>query len=321
MSFLDSSQTTALMEDGYLVLEDVLDVRNDVQPVLDEYEKVLSDLAATLHQRGEIADTYADLPFGQRLIQMTKEYGKSLSQHFDISLPQTGVTTDTPMHVGPGAFRLLTNEGLLDVAESIIGPDIYCSPVGHVRMKLPEGTIAAGDGMMAKIPWHQDNGVVLEEADDAEVLTVWLPLTEATVENSCMQVIPARRETELMAHCPSSSKGAHIPDSYVPINNAVSLPMRPGSVLLMHPRTPHSSLENVTTDQVRISMDLRYQPVGTPTGRPQFPGFVARSRSHPEDAMTDPAAWAAMWHAARADLAAATRASFNRWSPDSPVCA
>lgn len=321
MPFLDSSQTTALMEDGYLVLEDVLDVEHDVRPVLDEYELVLSELAAGLHVRGEIADTYADLPFGKRLIQITKEYGRSLSQHFDISLPQSGVRADTPMHVGPACFRLLTNADLLDIAESVIGPEISSSPVGHVRMKLPEGTVSVGDGMMAKIPWHQDNGVVLEEADGAEVLTVWLPLTEATVENGCLQVIPARRETELMEHCPSSSKGAHIPDKYVATDSAVSLPMRPGSILLMHPRTPHSSLENASADQVRISMDLRYQPVGTPTGRPQFPEFVARSRADAAQVLTDPAAWRTMWHAARADLAAAEAPSFNRWSSDSPVCA
>lgn len=321
MAFLDSSQTTALMADGYLVLEDVLDLERDVQPVLDEYEIVLSELATALHRRGDVSDTYADLPFGRRLIQLTKEYGKSLSQYFDISLPQRGVRMDTPMHVGPACFRVLTNENLLDVAESIIGSEIYCSPVGHVRMKLPEGTVSASDGNMAKIPWHQDNGVVLEEADSAEVLTVWMPLTEATVENGCMQVIPARRETELMEHCPSSTKGAHIPDEYVATSSAVSLPMRPGSILLMHPRTPHSSLENSTADQVRISMDLRYQPVGTPTGRPQFPGFVARSRSRPEQVLTDPAAWRSMWHAARADLAAAESPSYNRWSADSPVCA
>jgi phytanoyl-CoA hydroxylase len=321
MPFLDSSQTRSLKEDGFLVLDDLLDVERDLQPVLDEYADVLDDLAATLHKQGSIDSAYADLPFGQRLIRITKEHGESLSQHFDISLPQTAVRADTPMHAGPGCFRLLTNSRLLDVAEDVVGPDIYSSPVGHIRMKLPEGTIAGGDGMMAKIPWHQDNGVVLEEADESEVLTVWLPLTEATAENGCLQVIPSSRRADLMTHCPSPTRGAHIPDANVDLDQAVTLPMRPGSVLLMHPRTPHSSLENSTTDQVRISMDLRYQPVGTPTGRPQFPGFVARSRAHPEDELRDPAEWQVMWERARADLAVSPSQAFNRWDPNSPVCA
>lgn len=321
MPSLDTAQATALREQGYLVLEDLLDVKADLQPMLDEYQEVLDELAETLYRSGDISSTYSDLPFGPRLITITREHGSSLSQHFDVSLPQTGVQTDTPMHTGPACFRLLTHPRLLDIAEDLVGPDIYSSPVGHIRMKLPEGTVETGDGMMAKIPWHQDNGVVLAEADEAEVLTVWLPLTDATAENGCLQVLPTSRRADLMTHCPSPTRGAHIPDRYVDDSQAVTLEMRPGSVLLMHPRTPHSSLENSTSDQVRISMDLRYQPVGTPTGRPQFPGFVARSRSHPEDEMHDPVAWRAMWDQARSDLAARPSPAFNRWDPDSPVCA
>jgi ectoine hydroxylase-related dioxygenase (phytanoyl-CoA dioxygenase family) len=79
--------------------------------------------------------------------------------------------------------------------------------------------------------------------------------------------------------------------------------MRPGSVLLLHSRTVHSSLENQTADQVRISMDLRYQSPDQPSGRPMFPSFVARSRSHPERELRDAAAWSRMWLEARARLA------------------
>jgi hypothetical protein len=89
----------------------------------------------------------------------------------------------------------------------------------------------------------------------------------------------------------------------------------------MHPRTVHSSLGNTTTDQVRISMDLRYQPVGQPTGRPVFPAFVARSGAHPEQVVSDPAVWRSMWLAARARLAEDQPAAFNRWDANSPVCA
>ena len=87
----------------------------------------------------------------------------------------------------------------------------------------------------------------------------------------------------------------------MPDDRALPLPMRPGSVLLMTQRTIHSSLDNVTHDQVRISMDLRYQPIGQPTGRPAFApaGFVARSRAHPDRALSDPAVWADRWFVLR----------------------
>jgi phytanoyl-CoA hydroxylase len=75
------------------------------------------------------------------------------------------------------------------------------------------------------------------------------------------------------------------------VDRALLLPMRPGSVLLMTQRTMRSSLDDATNDRVRISMDLRYQPRGQPTGRPAFAstGLVARSRAHPEPGLNEPA--------------------------------
>jgi hypothetical protein len=317
----ESRPVHELDERGYLVVEDVLDPDRDLRPILDEYAEVLDRVAIMLHRAGSISQTYTELPFGPRLIQITREHGASLSQHFDVSLPQAGIRTDTPIHLGPACFRLLTNSRLLDLAAAFIGPEILVSPVGHVRIKLPEGTVANGDGQMAQIPWHQDNGVILDEADQSNVLTVWVPINAATEANGCMRVIPTPRGGELRTHCPSIRRGAHIPDHRVDDSSAVTLPMKPGSVLLMHPRTVHSSLGNTTTDQVRISMDLRYQPVGQPTGRPVFPAFVARSGAHPEQVVSDPAVWRSMWLAARARLAEDQPAAFNRWDANSPVCA
>ncbi|MBV9170984.1 MAG: hypothetical protein JOZ81_12965 [Chloroflexi bacterium] len=90
----------------------------------------------------------------------------------------------------------------------------------------------------------------------------------------------------------------------------------------MTQRTMHCSLNNRTDDEVRISMDLRYQPVGQPTGRPAFApaGFVARSRAHPEQVLRDPAEWARRWYQLRAELADQQNLKFNRWSADD-LCA
>jgi len=97
--------------------------------------------------------------------------------------------------------------------------------------------------------------------------------------------------------------------------------MQPGSVLLMHQRTIHSSLDNLTEDEVRLSFDLRYQPIGQPTGRPAFPGFIARSAAHPESVLRDAARWAQSWYDARGRLAAQENARFNRWRAGVGVCA
>jgi hypothetical protein len=60
-----------------------------------------------------------------------------------------------------------------------------------------------------------------------------------------------------------------------------------------------------------------------PTGRTEFPGFVARSRQNPDTVMTDYREWAKVWHEARARLAARGEAPFgNRWrGMEQPDCA
>jgi hypothetical protein len=78
--------------------------------------------------------------------------------------------------------------------------------------------------------------------------------------------------------------------------------MRRGSALFMNRNTPHSSLPN-NSSEVRWSMDLRYHATGEPSGRPQFPGFVARSRRDPDSELRDAEVWRRDWLDARARLA------------------
>ena len=227
------------------------------------------------------------------------------------------------MHTGEAVFNLLVNSRLLDCAESILGPEILSNPVQHVRMKLPRHVVHVKNpsNLAVAVPWHQDNGVVVEEADETEMLTVWLPLNDATIENSCMNVVPySHRDDELAVHCPGVG-GVWIPEKLVDIANAVPLPMQAGSILLMHSKTMHCSYDNKTQDEVRWSFDLRYQPIGQPTGRPVFPGFAARSRANPESELRDSTTWTQMWEDARPKLAASSTENFNRWSADHPVCA
>ena len=96
--------------------------------------------------------------------------------------------------------------------------------------------------------------------------------------------------------------------------------MRAGDVLFMHRRTVHSPLPNVS-EEIRWSMDLRYQPDGQPRGRSAFPGFAARSRALPESELHDADAWLESWRETRDRLAAAADPAFNRWSSNDPACA
>src|SRR5215213_5439118 len=299
MGSLTAEQVEQFHSQGYLLVEGLFDPKADIEPIIEEYQGVLDKLASELYAKGELSSTYADLPFGQRLIEIYKQSSKVHAQYFDFSLPQADVREDTPLWVGPAVFNMLRNEKLLNAVESIIGPEIYSNPVQHVRLKPPERLTpkdAKGKVQLGKTPVHQDNGVVLSEADQTDMLTVWFPLWDATVENGCLVVWPRSHRQGLLDHCPRPG-GLQIPGQLLS-GKAQSMPMRRGDALLMHKLTVHASHSN-NSDNVRWSFDLRYNPIGQPTGRSSFPGFIARSRKHPETELRDPAEWARSWLLAR----------------------
>ncbi|MBI3960791.1 MAG: phytanoyl-CoA dioxygenase family protein, partial [Chloroflexi bacterium] len=258
----------------------------------------------------------------ERLIRVYQESGKVHAQYFDFSLPQADVKPDTPFWAGPAVFAALRNEKLLDAVESLIGPEIYSNPVQHVRMKPPEHLTPKneeGRVQLGKTPVHQDNGVVTPDADETQMLTVWFPLTRATVKHGCLAVWPGSHRQGLLDHCPTDI-GLGIPGKLLGGSKAVAMPMERGDALFMHRLTVHASFSN-HSDEVRWSFDLRYNPIGQPTGRSSFPGFVARSRQHSETELRDAAAWEGLWRGARDHLATIEMGKFNRWNKDNPACA
>lgn len=326
MSFLTDEQIAHFQEYGYLFVEGVLDPQKDLDPIIEEYKGVLDRLAHDLYDAGDIEDTYDDLPFGERVIQIYAESGKVHAQYFDFSLPQGNVKHDTPMWVGPAVFNALTSARLLDAVESLIGGEIYSNPVQHVRIKPPEHLSPKNEHGFAQLgttPWHQDNGVVLPEADESDILTCWFSLLDAPIESGCLQVIPGSHRDGIRTHCPGGPRGGGltIPDVLLEKEQSIPVPTKRGDVLFLHRRTCHSSLPNISND-IRWSFDLRYNPIGQNTGRSIFPGFVARSRQNPESELHDPEAWAQLWYDTRQHMADTEYArAFNRWDPNEPVCA
>lgn len=329
MNRLTSDEVAHFEDEGFILVRGLLDVERDIQPVRSEYAGVLDRLARDLFEAGEIQSTYEDLSFSDRMIACYRDSGRVLSQHFDCSLPQAGTKVDSPIWVGPEVFYSLRNETLLDVVEDLIGPEVYSNPVQHIRIKPPQSVLpdsrvdpktGTKGGFDAGVtPWHQDNGVVQPNADETNMLTVWYPLTRATIENGCLQIIPRSHTEGILHHCTSVS-GLAVPDERLHLDRAFPVPMEPGDVLFLNRRTCHSSLPNVS-DEVRISFDIRYNPIGQPTGREVFPGFVARSRSKPESELHDPEAWAQSWYDARERLAVENWKHYNRWRVNDGVCA
>jgi len=322
---IDQSLLEQYDSDGFVLVRGLLDIDRDLDPVIAEYSFVLDGLVEHWRREGQLTDRYESLSFCDRLIKVVNEVQEAYDLHFDISLPQADITLDTPIHLGPAVFELLRSPRMLDAVEQFLGPEIYSNPVQHARIKLPEHLLPerSRTGLTAQIAWHQDQGVITSDADQTDMLTVWFPMTSATVESGCLAVVPGSHRSELALHCrsrnPLTTNQVCIPEQLLN-EDSVPLPMEPGDVLFMHRKTKHCGLPN-QSDGVRWSFDLRYQPTGQPTGREWFPGFVARSRSHPSSELHDPEMWANSWRQAQHALSGSNDVSFNRWMQGDPRCA
>jgi phytanoyl-CoA hydroxylase len=322
---LTPEQRSQFDELGYVVVPDIVP-QSVVDDVLGDCAEISAGLTEAAVRNGTAPAELLDAPLARQVIELTRLTGRGLGQHFDISFPVRGPLSDaTPINLREGMFGFLTSEPLLDVVESVVGPEVFCNPVQHLRLKVPcEVVPAEGAGFLnATVPWHQDLGVVAAEAEESHILTVWSPLNSATAENGCLQVIPGSHRRDLLAHCMQTSSNQYgIPEDVVGgLGSVVTLEMEAGDILLLSQRTVHGSLDNKTADQLRISFDLRYQPAGEPTGRPLFDGFLARSAAAPESVLSSWADWTELWEATRRRLPSELDPTeFFRWGPGD-VCA
>ena len=316
---LTPEQLQHFEENGFVVVEDVLDRATVLEPLIAEYEEIMDGLRRNWIADGRLDPADPADSFYDRIIQAYRN-GLEYFQPMDISLPPGEFGPDEPFHTGPAVFNMLTDNRLLDAVEAMIGPEITSNPIQHVRIK-PPSDLLEGDEIRAHITatdWHQDRAVTLAEADETRMVTAWVAVTDATVENGCLQVIPGSHRGEMMPHCPNPQVG--IPHKLVENREARPTPVKAGGVVFFHPLVIHGSLAN-HTQGIRWSFDLRYNVTGDPTGRPIFPDFVARSRSAPETELRDPEEWHRMWSDTRAKLAAGPPVTIHRWSPDAAHCA
>ena len=320
---LTEQQLSSFYKNGYLVVEQVLD-NEDLLPLEREYAELLDQLAKQLYLDGDIDSAFADCEFDERFARVIAQY-PDLIDRMNISLPLQNGDIDADSyhaHTGPAVFGLLRNRKILDVVESVIGPEIASSPVQQMRIKPPLGQLTddniAHSGV-GNTTWHQDTVAVLPEALETDQVTVWIAVTDASEENGCLASIPGSHLEGPHQHVPGEiPREPTVPAEIINSRRGESLPVKRGGIILFHRNNIHCSRPN-RSERLRWSVDIRYHPLGQPNGRPAFPGFIARSRAKPHTELHDPVEWSAMWQQARDNIISGKYQGliFKDWLADS----
>ncbi|HEY8667487.1 MAG TPA: phytanoyl-CoA dioxygenase family protein, partial [Tepidisphaeraceae bacterium] len=211
---LSRAQLDSFNREGYLVVEELF-TDAELQPVIDELSREVDHRARELAAAGELPRTYAEDDFEHRLARISLHTPKVAFSIWDGTLS------------GPAIFELIRNSKLLDVAEQMCGPELIASAVYRLRPKVPQNDYGA-------VPWHQDSGYLEPYCDNTLMLTVWLPLVDATVENGCMWVMPRVHTEPVLEHQTRPGKPyLVIPPEALPLRDTIPVPVKKRGVLLL----------------------------------------------------------------------------------------
>lgn len=147
---------------------------------------------------------------------------------------------------------LTRNETLMRAMEPLIGPDVMCENVGF-RNKAPDNK--------TYVSWHQDTVYLKFEP---RIITCWLALTPATVENGCLKIIPGSHKWGDMPHKEkvdpySMLTRGHYVSTEFDKSNATYVTLEAGEGILIDTAVLHASEPNLTKDR-RMGMLIDMVP-------------------------------------------------------------
>ncbi len=153
----------------------------------------------------------------------------------------------------PWVDELMRTPAILDVVEDILGPNLLAWNT-HWFVKEP------GDGRY--VGWHQDLTYWHLEPDEA--ITVWIALSDVTVENGAMKMVRGTHTREVVEHTDTWKPGAMLTRGQeiavtVDEATAIDVEMAAGEMSLHHHKIFHASPANRGMDR-RIALAVRYIP-------------------------------------------------------------
>lgn len=146
----------------------------------------------------------------------------------------------------PLVWQLCSHPSIVQRMQALFGPDLVLWR-SHFFDKQPGGL---------EVPWHQDlNYWPLEPVIN---ISAWVAITEAVVDNSCVQIIPGSHRT-IVPHVPATAEqafGEQADPSRIDLSKAIPMILKPGQFFLFTERLLHYSKAN-TSNKRRLGLAVR----------------------------------------------------------------
>lgn len=206
MSLITPRQVEDFHELGYFVTEPILD-ENLVRQMSDEFDRVLLEFIG--------AAAAAD-PRHAELARLRPFIGQ--------------------FHTQSAVAREFVRQPIyLEACSRFIGPDadLYYN---QAVIKPPEKGLSFG--------WHQDSGYKVTRP--LEYITCWTAISDTTLENGCIWVIPGSHKLGLIEHV-RDTQSAETRPRQIDESNAIPVPMKAGQIAIFSSLTLHKSGPNTST--------------------------------------------------------------------------
>ena len=197
-------------------------------------------------------------------------------------------------HLEDGALLdLYAHPAIVERIAQLLGPDLLL----WRSQFFPKYPGMGGTG------WHQATSYLNEtmrvatltppHLDELFQLTVWIAVTDSTLENGCLRMIPGTHrellpmsveEYDPVKHAANKSDrfGTKIlrPSDAINEGDAVNLVMKAGEFIIFSERVMHGALPNITSNDARLGMSGRYIVPGVRVHNPLVLGDAGLTISY-----------------------------------------
>jgi ectoine hydroxylase-related dioxygenase (phytanoyl-CoA dioxygenase family) len=179
---------------------------------------------------------------------------ESNKEGIPLANPENGVSKIFKLHRDEVFATFATSSPVVDLVADLIAPeiDVFLSQF-----------IFKTSGAWGQ-PWHQD-GYYFPFEPARPVVGIWLAVTQATLENGCLHVLPGSHTERVHEHVPDRRSGANhgyyeIVDHDMHASEPVL--MDPGDLLVFDSHLMHCSTDN-ESNGIRAAMVYHYAAAGT----------------------------------------------------------